>query len=188
VFRDLTEGILVGFGLGVLLFLRRMEHAVEVDRATPLVEEDMADSANGNRREPYDAVLATDPDVVVYRISGAFFFGVASSVAAALERIGEYPKAYVIDFSSVPIVDSTAAATIEGFARKARRNGAAVYVAGAAPAIRRVLLTHGVRPPHVRFKAKLTDAVAAAQRNARGASGVPQDVAHAEIPSKNAIS
>ncbi len=42
VFRDLTEGILVGFGLGVLLFVRRMEQAVEVDRAGPLVEEDVA--------------------------------------------------------------------------------------------------------------------------------------------------
>jgi SulP family sulfate permease len=188
VFRDLTEGILVGFGLGVLLFLRRMEHAVEVDRATPLVEEDIADSANGNRREPYDAVLATDPDVVVYRISGAFFFGVASSVAAALERIGEHPKAYVIDFAAVPMLDSTAAATIEGFVRKARRHGAAVYVAGARPAIRRVLLTHGVRPPHVRFKTKLADAVAAAHRNAKVVGGAHQVEAHAEIPSKNAIS
>jgi SulP family sulfate permease len=188
VFRDLTEGILVGFGLGVLLFLRRMEHAVEVDHAIPLVEEDVADRANGNRREPYDAVLATDPDVVVYRISGAFFFGAASSVGAALERIGEHPKAYVIDFSAVPILDSTAAATIEGFARKARRHGAAVYIAGAAPSIRRVLLTHGVRPPHVRFRAKLTDAVAAAHRNAKVVGGAHQVEAQAEMPSKNPIS
>ncbi len=64
VFRDLTEGILVGFGLGVLLFLHRMEQAVEVDRAKPLVEEDVPDSANGNGREPYDAALAADPDIV----------------------------------------------------------------------------------------------------------------------------
>ena len=161
VFRDLTEGILVGFGLGVLLFLRRMEQAVEVDRAGPLVEEDVADSANGNGREPYDAALAADPDIVVYRISGAFFFGAAASVAAALDRIGEHPRAYVIDFSAVPLLNSTAAATVEGFARKARRHGAAVYITGARPAIRRVLLLHGVRPPHVRFKTKLADAVAA---------------------------
>ena len=30
VFRDLTEGILIGFGLGALLFLHRMAQAVEV--------------------------------------------------------------------------------------------------------------------------------------------------------------
>ena len=68
--------------------------------------------------------LATDPDMLVYRISGAFFFGAAASVAAALDRIGEHPKAYVIDFSAVPVIDSTAAATIAGFARKATRGKA----------------------------------------------------------------
>jgi SulP family sulfate permease len=165
VFRDLTEGILVGFGIGALLFLHRMAQSVEVERPAPPVEQDLPDAVNaGNGRTPYEPALATDPDVVVYRISGAFFFGAAASVGAALDRIGEQPKAYVIDFSAVPVIDSTAAATIEGFARKARRHGATVYVTGARPAIRRVLLTHGVRPPQVRFRTKLADALAAARR------------------------
>ncbi len=164
VFRDLTEGILVGFGLGTLLFLHRMAQAVEVERPLPVIAPDAADSANGNGRPPYDASLASDPDIVVYRISGAFFFGAAASVAAAIDRIGEQPKAYVVDFSAVPIVDSTAAATITGFARKARRHGAVVYLTGTAPAVRRVLLTHGARPPHVRYKPLLADAVATARR------------------------
>ncbi len=166
VFRDLTEGILIGFGIGALLFLHRMARAVEIEGAQPLVEEDMADTIDGDGRKPYDAALATDPDIVVYRISGAFFFGAAASVEAALDSIGEHPKAYVIDFSAVPMIDSTAAATIGGFARRARRHGSAIYLAGARPAIRRVLMTHGLRPPLVRFKNKLTDALAAARREA----------------------
>jgi SulP family sulfate permease len=164
VFRDLTEGILIGFGISALLFLDRMAQAVQVETGRPIVEEDLADTTNGNGREPYDSTLATDPEIVVYRISGAFFFGAAANVGAALDRIGEHPKAYVIDFSAVPVLDSTAAATIEGFARKARRQGAAVYIAGARSPIRRVLLTHGVRPPQVRFRTRLADAVAAARR------------------------
>ncbi len=67
VFRDLTEGILVGFGLSALLFLHRMAQAVQVDRPD-----------TGNGRAPYDPALATDRDVVTYRISGAFFFGAAA--------------------------------------------------------------------------------------------------------------
>ncbi len=177
VFRDLTEGILAGFGLGALLFLHRMAQAVEVERPRPMVEEDVADSVNGNGRTLYDAELATDPAIVVYRISGAFFFGAAAAVGAALDRIGEHPKAYVIDFSAVPVLDSTAAATIDGFARKARRQGAALYIAGARPQIRRVLLTHGVRPPHVRFKTKLADAVAAARKQAAGVTDA-EPIAH----------
>jgi SulP family sulfate permease len=161
VFRDLTEGIVVGFALGALLFLHRMAQAVEIESSQPVVARDLADESNGGRRH-YDAAMATDSDVVVYRISGAFFFGAAATVAMALDRIGEHPKAYVIDFSAVPILDSTAAATIEGIVRKARRQEARVYIAGARPQVRRVLLTHGVRPPQVRFKATIDDAVASA--------------------------
>jgi SulP family sulfate permease len=168
VFRDLTQGIVVGFVLGTLLFVHRMAQSVEVENARPVVEADRADTVEGEDRQPYDAALAADPNVVVFRISGAFFFGAAASVAAALDDIGEHPKAYVIDFSAVPMIDSTAASTIEGFARKARRNRAAVYVSGARPAIRRILLAHGVRPPHVRFKTALADAVAAARRELEG--------------------
>jgi SulP family sulfate permease len=166
VFRDLTEGIVVGFCLGTLLFMHRMAQAVEVRLGKPMVEEDVPDRRSGSEQRPYDPVLATDRDVIVYRISGAFFFGAAASVAAALDRIGEHPKAYVIDFSAVSVIDSTAAATIEGFVRKAQRHRASVYVAGAQPAIRRLLLTHGVRPPNVRFAKKLESAITAARTKA----------------------
>jgi SulP family sulfate permease len=176
VFRDLTEGILVGFGLGTLLFLDRMAQAVEVDSPLPPVNEDIADNIGAAARTPYDRALAIDRDIVVYRISGAFFFGAAAAVGAALDRIGERPKAYIIDFSAVPVIDSTAAATIEGFVRKAHHRGAALYITGATPPIRRVLLTHGVRPPMVRFRTRLADAVAAARKDepAEG-SGLPAD-------------
>ncbi|HJR20411.1 MAG TPA: SulP family inorganic anion transporter, partial [Dongiaceae bacterium] len=164
VFRDLTEGILVGFGIGALLFLHRMAQAVEVERPQPMIEPDRPDQENGDRRARYDSTVATDPNVVVYRISGAFFFGAAASVAAALERIGEHPKAYVIDFSGVSVFDSTAAATIEGFARKIARRGGALYISGATASIRHVLLAQGVRPPEVRYKPKLEDALASAHK------------------------
>lgn len=161
VFRDLTEGILVGFGIGTLLFLHRMAQAVEIEQAGPsVIEQDEPDGL----RPPYDAATATDPNVIVYRISGAFFFGAAATVAATLDSIGEHPRAYVIDFSAISIFDSTAATTIEGFVHKVRRRGASVYIANARPAIRRELLTHGVRPPLVRFKPRLADALAAAHK------------------------
>jgi len=166
VFRDLTQGILVGFGLGVLLFLHRMAQAVEVERPGFTVEADVADAANGQRR-PYDAALATDPDVIIYRISGAFFFGAAATVAAALDRIGEHPKAYVIDFSAVPLIDSTAAATIEGFMRKAHRQHATLYITGASAAIREALSAQGVGSPRAQFTATVAEAVAFV--HARGA-------------------
>ncbi len=161
VFRDLTEGILVGFGLGALLFLHRMSEAVRVEHGVSSLT-DQPDSSEG----PYSAANATDDEVVVYRIAGAFFFGAAAAVGAALDRIGGQPKAYVIDIGSVSFLDSTAAATIEGFARKARQKGTNVYLAGASQPVRKLLRTHGMRPPALRFYSRLDDAIAAARRDA----------------------
>ncbi len=87
-----------------------------------------------------------------------------------LDRLAEHPKAYVVDVSAVPVLASTAAAAIEGFVRKAHRAGAAVYIAGARPPIRRALLFHGVRPPRVRFRTGLAEAVAAACARSNGAA------------------
>lgn len=164
IFRDLSEGILVGFALSALLFLHRMAQAVEVENARLLVEEDKADSVNGNGRGPYDVGMATDPNLAVVRVSGAFFFGAAAAVGAALDRIGDQPKAYIFDLSAVSILDSTGAATIEGFVRKAANRGAAVYIAGATPAVRRTLIIHGMKPPRVRFRRSMKDAVVRARK------------------------
>ncbi len=164
VFRDLTQGIMIGFGLGALLFLHRMAQSVEVERPVPLIEGDKADGTDGDPVTPYDGAEASDSQVVVYRISGAFFFGSAAAVGAALDSIGERPKAYVVDFSAVPLIDSTAAATIGGFALRAVKHGTAVYITGARPAVEQALMAHGVRPPKVRFEATAELASALAHR------------------------
>jgi SulP family sulfate permease len=157
VFRDLTEGILVGFAIGALLFLHRMAQAVEVEHV--LADPDRPDAEGG--RPAYDPRLASDRNVVVCRISGAFFFGAAAGVAAALDRTGEHPKAYVLDMAGVPFLDSTGAATIDSFVRKAARRGARVVIAGASRPVRRNLLIQGLRPPRVRYRGTLADALAA---------------------------
>ncbi|HEX4195177.1 MAG TPA: SulP family inorganic anion transporter [Stellaceae bacterium] len=162
VFRDLAQGIIAGFAVAALLFLHRMAKAVEVEGIGPVLEEDVADFAREGRK-PYDPAVATDPDVFIYRISGAFFFGAASAVAAALDRIGEHPRAYIIDFSAVPIIDSTAAATIKGFVQKASHGGAATYFAGACPLVAKELGAHGLQPPRIQLMPDLPAALAEAR-------------------------
>ena len=160
VLRDLTTGILVGFGLGALLFLHRLAQAVSVE-----AEQDLPDNLPGADRTPYDPALATNHDVAVYRISGAFFFGAAASVAAALDRIGQHPKVHVIDFSAVPVIDSTAVATIDGFVRKTERHGARVIITGAAPGVARALASHGIRAPRVAFHGSVAEALTFTRRS-----------------------
>jgi SulP family sulfate permease len=159
IFRDLTEGILVGFALGAVLFINRMAEMTGIEADAPLVTDDKADDGNGNRT-PYDAGLATDPDVVVYRISGAFFFGAASTVGTVLDSIADTHKAFVVDFAAVPFLDSTAANAMSRVAAKAQRQGIRLFITGASPPVRRALLTHGVRPPRAKFRETIARAVA----------------------------
>ena len=49
VFRDLTEGIVVGFALGSMLFIDRMSKAIAVEAHGGVVQPDVADSTNGDR-------------------------------------------------------------------------------------------------------------------------------------------
>ncbi|MBN9005628.1 MAG: STAS domain-containing protein [Rhizobiales bacterium] len=159
IFRDLSEGILVGFALGAVLFINRMAQTTSIETAAPLVAEDKADDANGDRK-PYDAALATDPDIVVYRITGAFFFGAASSIGSLLDEIAVHHKAFIVDFAAVPFLDSSAANTINRVAAKAQRQGIRLFITGASPSVRRTLLTYGVRPPRARYRASIARALA----------------------------
>lgn len=163
IFEDLTIAIATGVTLGAFLFLHRMAEAVEVQGGGQLVVEDAPDALDSDR-------VAYDPhrlngDAIVYRISGAFFFGATAAVNSALDRIGEHPKIFVLDFSEVPLVDSTAAKTLEGFVHKLHHHGTAAYFTGARSSVRRTLLATGLRPPFVHYA--LTPAEAIAQGRAK---------------------
>ncbi|MEO1964472.1 SulP family inorganic anion transporter [Hyphomonas sp.] len=147
VFRDLTEAIIVGFALGAALFIQRMSQAATVELGAPLVRPDEADDLR--ERVPYDEATSTRRDVIVYRISGAFFFGAAATIGSVLDRIGDQHRALIVDFSQVPFVDSTAAHTIEGLVEAAHRRKIAVWLTGLSPANEAALAAHGVEPPQV---------------------------------------
>jgi sulfate permease, SulP family len=169
VFRDLTEGILVGFALGAVLFINRMAQMTGIEAETPLATPDRADDGNGDRM-PYDVGLAADPDVLVYRITGAFFFGAASTVGAVLDSIADSRKAFVVDFSAVPFPGPTAANAMSRVAAKTERQGIQLFITGASPSVRRALLTHGVKPPRARYRETIARAVVDIKEQRRNSS------------------
>ncbi|MBM3628151.1 MAG: STAS domain-containing protein [Alphaproteobacteria bacterium] len=157
VLRDLTEAIVVGFALGSVLFIHRMSRATGIEARSPLVGEDVPDAlAPGAAR---GAAAGADPEVVVYRITGAFFFGAAASIGSVLDRISDAHRALVVDFSAVPFLDSTGAHVVEGLSRKAARAGVRLFLAGADVEARRVLLAQGLRAPEVSYAATVEDAL-----------------------------
>ncbi|MCF6121126.1 SulP family inorganic anion transporter [Mesorhizobium muleiense] len=166
IFRDLTEGIVVGFALGSILFIDRMAKSIAVEPDQGLVQDDVADRTGA--ANAYDSSEASDADTVVYRISGAFFFGAASTVATVLDRIADQRKNFILDCSAVPFFDSTAANVIESAAHKARRAGVRFIISGASPQTRRMLINHGVKRPLVTYAASIRDARAQLKNAAPG--------------------
>ena len=158
IFRDLTQAIIVGVALGSVLFIQRMSKMTAVTTLPPLVTRDEADSTRP--RGTYDKEGA-DPDVVVYRISGALFFGASASIGAVLDRIQDGHKALIVDFAAVPFLDSTGANMIHGLAQKARKRGVTLWLTGASHDIRRVFVTHGLKRPTVRYATNIEAALAA---------------------------
>ncbi len=126
-----------------------------------MIADDRADDYAG--RMTYDPAASADSDVVIYRISGAFFFGATAAVSGVLDRIGKLPRVLALDFSDVPMVDSTAAKALLRFAEKLNRAGTLVFLTGASPSVRRVLVRAGLKKPLVRFAKSAEQAVAHAR-------------------------
>jgi SulP family sulfate permease len=160
IFVGLTEAIVVGFALSSILFIHRMAQTTELAAHLPLAEDpDRADGRGGERR-PYDESLAANPNVVVYRLTGAFFFGAAAAVGAVLDRLSTRHGALIVDLKAVPFLDATAANTLEGLARKAAKHGACVVLTGANSEVSAELTVHGVKPPLVRYESSIDSALA----------------------------
>lgn len=157
IFRDLTEAIVVGFALGSVLFIQRMSRTTAVDTHTPFVGRDEADTARP--RGIYAEDVAANPEVVVYRITGALFFGATASIGSVLDRIQDSHKALIVDFAAVPFLDSTGANMIEGLAHKAHSRGVALWLTGASRDIQRVFVTHGLKRPLVHYATTIEDAL-----------------------------
>ncbi len=132
VFRDLTEGIVVGFALGGLVFIQRMSDSARVD---------LADTS----------LRPSTADCVVYHLHGPYFFGAAARLGEALDVIADQPRAFVLDFEDVPFIDSTGARSFELIASKIARAGGKMYLTGTRPEVAQALRKAGVVEPHAHY-------------------------------------
>ncbi len=160
VFVDLTAGIGVGIVLGSLLFMHRMAEAMAVESKVRLLDEDIADR---DAPAPVDPGRGRDRRIVTYRLSGAFFFGAAATVASVFDRIGQPPAVFILDVTDVPFLDTTGAYTLETFVHKLERAGTHVVVAGARDSVIAALAHFGLKEPRLTLARNLDAATAAAE-------------------------
>lgn len=130
VFRDLTEGIVVGFSLAALQFIHHMSKSIRVTAEGP--------------EKPLDA---TDADTVTYRLDGAFFFGAVAAAGAVLDRIGDDHRNLVLDCTGIQFVDTSGVNLLTSVIRKAVRQGVEVYLVTDRPELK-TMLHHHEAPEH----------------------------------------
>ena len=117
IFRDLTEGIIVGVLLGAVLFSVRMARLAEVSMQMHLGDE--------GKDEDLPAGIDTGK-VMIFRLDGPLFFGTAPDLVDVLGRVGAMPQAMVFDFGGVPFIDSSGVAALERHVEQAEKRGATV--------------------------------------------------------------
>ncbi|MCH8467810.1 MAG: sodium-independent anion transporter, partial [Roseinatronobacter sp.] len=142
-----------GLALGSLLFMHRSSKQI-------MVYAQQIKGKTNNTDTTAQTVSASDPDIVIYRISGPLFFGATASIGAILDRIHDDHKTLVMDFSDVPFLDSTGGHMIEGIVHKAHRRGVTVWLTGANRAVMRALLLHGMKKPMLRYASSIDAALA----------------------------
>lgn len=141
VFRDLTEGILVGFSLAALQFIHHMSKGLRV--------------TSGQEELPLDN---TDAGTVIYRLDGAFFFGAVATASSVLDRIADGHRNLVLDCTGIQFIDTSGANMLAGVIRKAQRGGVRVYVVSDRPELRLMLSHHEQHGDDIVFTATLNEA------------------------------
>lgn len=140
---DLTAGIQVGVMLAAFKFMHNMANIVEIETGTALLEHDKADVL----RTKHASLNIDTGEVTVYRLHGPFFFGAASELTRIIQRINKSPTLLILDFSDVPLLDSTGGATLKSIIKSMNGNGTRVTLTAVRRTVLRSLVRYGIHRP-----------------------------------------
>ena len=132
---DLTVAVGLGLVLAVVLFVRQMEEITHIRMITE--ESDVGLGGDSIRAKSVPA------GVLVYRIEGPFFFGVAEKLEAALEGSMSIPRVVIFRMRNVPAIDGTGLRALEIMFHKFTRRGTHLIFSGLQPQPMKVLFNSG---------------------------------------------
>ncbi len=134
VFVDLVTAVGVGVVMASLLFVKKM-HDLQVEGL-----ELVADSASRHRLADDEAAILkqTGDRILLYRLHGPASFGAAKDLTARITDL-EHHEVLVLDFTDVPLVDTSAVLAIEDVIGDAHSLGRRVFLCGASQDVGSVL-------------------------------------------------
>ena len=149
---DLTIAIEVGMVLAAFVFMHRMAGLASMEGQSPIIEGDQDDLPPG-RRARYRPNQGLPDDIGVLTFRGPLFFGSASVVKDALDRIGARKRIYILRLEEVPLLDPTGAFALGDLLKRLLDEGDEVLVVGAGHGVLRALLQTVPKPvlKRVRF-------------------------------------
>ena len=122
---DLTVAIEVGMVLAVLLFMKQMSEAVNVNYLT----RDLA--GDGENGEDIAPELRNIPaGVEVYEINGPLFFGAAYKFEEAIESVARKPRAMIVRLRNLLSIDATGLHALEQVHKNCKRQGIVLILSG----------------------------------------------------------
>jgi SulP family sulfate permease len=119
---DLTVAVEVGMVLAAVLFIKR------ISETTQITAVDQATETEGSQ---HSLVGKTVPDgVLVFRVFGAFFFGVADKLETALQRARQDPEILILRMRKVLAMDATGLNALEDLYDKLHARGQYLILSG----------------------------------------------------------
>ncbi|HYG35561.1 MAG TPA: sulfate permease [Clostridia bacterium] len=122
VLMDLTVAVEVGMVLAAVLFIKR------ISETTQITAVDQATETEGSQHSLIGKTIP--PGVLVFRVFGAFFFGVADKLETALQRARQDPEILILRMRKVLAMDATGLNALEDLYEKLRRRGKHLILSG----------------------------------------------------------
>jgi sulfate permease, SulP family len=132
---DLTVAVGVGLAMAGALFVKRMEEITQIRLVTPESELELGVDSIREKSVP--------ESVLVFRIEGPFFFGVAEKLESALARASRVPRVVIFRVRAVPLIDATGLHALEIALEKFHRKRTQLLLSGVQPQPMKVLFHSG---------------------------------------------
>jgi SulP family sulfate permease len=136
VFFDLTVAVGAGLAIAMALFVKRMEEIAQVKLVTPETDLEMGSDPIRGRNVP--------EGVLVFRIEGPVFFGVAEKLEYALERSRAVPRVLIFRVRNVPAMDASGLRALEHTWEKFHRRNTHLVLCGIQPQPMKIMLRSGL--------------------------------------------
>lgn len=128
---DLIIAIEIGMVLSAFLFIKRMADITQVNVLETQTSEE-------------NIVTDLPKGLMIFEITGALFFGATQTFQEALRQTNQKPRAIILNFKNVPLIDATGLYRLEEIVRSFQKQGTKVYLTEYVPTVRAEIAKTGI--------------------------------------------